>query len=517
MRQRAAACGSHLRPPRGRAIIWVLPETLPAPHPEDTAPALRRRRGLACPKCRALFEESATAPRACPHDGTQLVRAADLADAADDPMVGRTLDGRFTLLARIGSGSMGAVYRATQSPMGREVAVKILRSDRALDATVKARFLREARANSALVSAHTVTVFDFGESESGELFLAMELLDGESVGQRLAREKTLPLAAAIEVARHTLLSLGEAHAKGIVHRDLKPDNLFFAKVANAKGQSHEVVKVLDFGIAKMLGENVEMNAVETQAGTVFGTPRYMSPEQAQAKPLDGRTDLYSLGVILYHMLTGRPPFTDDDAIIVMARHIKSTPKPFAEVAPGSHLPDELERLVMRALSKDPAARPESAAVMLVELNTAAESSGAGNSGVRSSISPAPSIHPQRAATDESLANAAIGVPSKLTARVLFVAAAIIVGGLATAAYALWPARPVAPVGAPVAAPAAPTRPPEARLAPPPATEVIELSPAPSVAPALSARPLPAAPPPAAPKPSASVAPPTSGRYGNLEP
>ena len=338
---------------------------------------------MVCPKCHRRFEEGKGAPSHCPSDGSYLVRAQDLADASGDTMLGRTLAGRFTVVAKLGAGSMGTVYRARQIAVDREVAIKILRTDRAVDDAAKARFLREARANSALQSAHTVTVFDFGQSETGELYLAMELLEGESVGQRLQREKRLAPEAAIDVARQALRSLAEAHAKGIVHRDLKPDNLFFARVVNASGQPDEIVKVLDFGIAKMLGEGAgPLNAVETQAGTVFGTPRYMSPEQAQAKPLDARSDLYSLGVILYHMLAGRPPFTDDDAIIVMARHIKSNPKPFSDVCPEARVAPEIERTVFRAMGKDPAQRPNNADQMSQELLEALDRSRAVTSGVR---------------------------------------------------------------------------------------------------------------------------------------
>jgi serine/threonine-protein kinase len=334
-----------------------------------------------------------------------LVRPRDLVDIGDDPMVGRTLEGRYTILAKLGAGSMGTVYRAKQHAMGREVAIKILRGDRAVDDSAKARFMREARANSLLASPNTVTVFDFGQSSNGEFYLAMELLEGESLGQRLTRIGRMPAPLAVDACRQALRSLGEAHAKGIIHRDLKPDNLFFARVltsstespggnAGDSTQAHdEIVKVLDFGIAKMIdeGDQNPMSVVETQAGTVFGTPRYMSPEQAQGKPLDARSDLYSLAVMLYQMLTGRPPFTDNDAVVVMARHIKSTPKRPNEAVPEAMIPVELEDVVMRTLAKDPKDRPASAEIFAGELLAALEAQGAQTSGVRASITNAAGI------------------------------------------------------------------------------------------------------------------------------
>ncbi len=302
-----------------------------------------------------------------------MVTTSALAGADGDPFIGMVIAGRYAVLERLGAGSMGTVYRAHQEAMRRDVALKIVRSDRLVDPQAKGRFQQEAHATSLLTSVHTVTVFDFGEVRvegddpamvDGSLFLAMELLEGESLGDRLKRVKRVAPFDAVGIVRDALTSLAEAHDKGVIHRDLKPDNLVLMR--NAAGE--EMCKVLDFGIAKVLNQQGGVDALETQAGTVFGTPRYMSPEQAQGKQLDARSDLYSLGVILYHMLLGKPPYTDGDAVVVMAHHIKTVPKRPTVADPELALPQDLEDLLMRVLDKDPAQRPQSAQAFIAALD-----------------------------------------------------------------------------------------------------------------------------------------------------
>lgn len=309
-----------------------------------------------CPKCRTSYPARGRAT--CVNDGTRLLEMHEYDALLADPLIGQTVAGRFRVIERIGSGGMGTVYRAEQAGLGREVALKVLRKELVSDRETVARFHREAKAMSLLVHPNTVRVFDFGEdAREGHLFLAMELLEGELLTAWVEREGTPPIDEAVEVVRAILRSLAEAHQKGIIHRDLKPDNIFLARV---EGQTRPVVKVLDFGIAKAFRDDRKIDQLETQAGTVFGTPRYMSPEQAQGKTLDHRSDLYTVGVLLYQLLAGRPPFLDDDAVVVMAKHIRETPASPRSLAPDRPIPVSLERCLMRALAKSPSDRFESA-------------------------------------------------------------------------------------------------------------------------------------------------------------
>jgi serine/threonine-protein kinase len=322
-----------------------------------------------CPKCRNTVADEV---QTCPADGRRTVTREVLDAAGNDPLLGATLDERYTIVGRLGAGGMGTVYRAEQAPLAREVALKVLRRELGRDPDTVARFTREAKLLSQLKHPNTVTILDFGQSPEGLLYLAMELLEGEMLSSRMRDMGTLAVDDAVRVACGVLRSLDEAHARGIIHRDLKPDNIFLARV-HGRPDDDVIVKVVDFGIAKIRdGEHSPgLDPVATQEGTVFGTPRYMSPEQAQGKSLDGRSDLYAVGVLLFHMLTGQAPFTDDDAVIVMAHHIKTVPPRVREMAPGPNIPASLEALVARALDKSADERPQTAQLFLSELEALA--------------------------------------------------------------------------------------------------------------------------------------------------
>jgi serine/threonine-protein kinase len=245
---------------------------------------------------------------------------------------------------------MGTVYSAWQSGMERQVAVKLLRSDLAHDHDLQRRFLREARAAARLSHPNIVCVHLVGETEAGVPYLVMEYLQGETLDDLLEREESLAPRRAVAIARQIACALADAHAAGVVHRDLKPANIILTQ----RRASGELVKIVDFGIAKV-AHSALLNASTrlTRDGVVFGTPHYIAPEQAQGAELDGRADIYSLGCLLYRMLSGTLPF-DGAAVAVMLAHISRKPTHLLEVAPG--VDRRLAAIVMRCLAKDPAER-----------------------------------------------------------------------------------------------------------------------------------------------------------------
>jgi len=281
----------------------------------------------------------------CPKDGARLTKLK----AQPDALLGRVFDGRFEVRAALGQGGMGTVYRGWQITVDREIAIKVIHSKLASDRIAVKRFLREARLSSRLNQPNIVNVYDFGQTEDGILYIAMELLRGHTLGRELEAMRPMPIRRVLAIGQQLCDALDSAHNQGIVHRDLKPNNI----VILDDPPGRDLIKVLDFGLAKSLV--TDTSSLVTNTNAILGTPLYMPPEQIEGRPSDQRADLYSLGCILYQMLSGKPPFTGDTVNLVLAAHVGDPPEPL----PPS-VPVMLARLVTRMMEKDPAKRVASA-------------------------------------------------------------------------------------------------------------------------------------------------------------
>ena len=309
-----------------------------------------------CPKC---FKKYPLSVEKCADDGSYLV------SPMDKDLVGEVLDDRYTVQERIGKGGMGVVYKAEQHLIKRIVALKVLRREIVQDETAVKRFLNEARAIASLDSKHTVSLYDFGVTRDGLLYYTMELLKGRPLSRIIHDEAPLDHVRAAGLLLQACRSLEEAHEHNILHRDLKPENLF---VSAKKGK--EQLKVLDFGIAKLLGD-ASMDTV-TQAGMIVGTPQYLSPEQAKGNPLAPPSDLYSLGIVLYEMLAGKPPFLGDTPMKTLWAHIQDPVPPLRQMNPKVEVPRSIEAFLVKALEKEPSDRFQSAAAFADALRRAVE-------------------------------------------------------------------------------------------------------------------------------------------------
>jgi serine/threonine protein kinase len=280
-----------------------------------------------------------------------------MASGGEDSLFGRMIADRYLVEARLGRGGMGALYRAHDTTLDRRVAVKVLNPALVAEPTVAQRFDREALAISRLDHPNVVRVFDAGAMPDGGKFIVMQLLEGRELREVIAEGPLTP-ARAVDFAVQVLRALEHAHRRGLVHRDLKPENVFI--VVDDDGR--EIVKLVDFGIVKLLsGDDQKL----TRAGLVFGTPRYMSPEQVAGGKIDERTDLYAVGVVLFEMLTGAPPFDADQAGMLMRMHVLSDVPPLPE-----SVPSDVRAVVLRLLEKTPTDRFASAREVLDALAAA---------------------------------------------------------------------------------------------------------------------------------------------------
>jgi len=306
-----------------------------------------------CPQCGSEYE---TTDRFCPKDGSPL-----RPKSGDDPLVGRVIADRYLVLAPLGEGGMGRVYLGEHVKMNRQCAIKVMNPSLVNDTESLQRFAREASNAARILHPNVAAVFDYGEIDK-IVYLVMEYVDGESLSAILARDGALEPRRAIEIGRQIADGLQAAHELGIVHRDLKPDNVIVARTRSGK----EVPKVVDFGIAKALSE-APQDAL-TRSGLVIGTPEYMSPEQLLGDPVDARADIYSLGCIVYQMLTGTAAFAGDTREQMIRRRLHEAPPHVRDVDPN--LPGRLDTLIVHMLARSPDDRLASAAEVRDQLDPA---------------------------------------------------------------------------------------------------------------------------------------------------
>lgn len=299
------------------------------------------------------------------NDQTTIANREDAGDTPVelDELTGQLISGRYQVEECLGRGAMGEVYRATHTLMAKTVAIKVLRSQLEQRDDLVERFRREAQAAAHIDHPNICAASDFGQMDDGTFFLVIEYLEGHTLEDAIEARAPISAAQTIDIAVQVASGLSRAHELDVIHRDLKPENIML--VAREDGQ--DFVKILDFGVARVRLTEQHENAQLTQAGTVWGTPLYMAPEQAAGGEVDGRSDLYSLGVILYEMLCGRPPFKDSNPARVMAMHLTHQPRPPSEYAPEAKIPLALETLVLELLDKDPNSRPASASALIERL------------------------------------------------------------------------------------------------------------------------------------------------------
>ncbi|HEY9715712.1 MAG TPA: protein kinase, partial [Chroococcales cyanobacterium] len=366
-----------------------------------------------CPTCRGTFERVDR----CPDDGSEL-RGPE-----NDPLVGTPFADRYLIEALLGFGGMSVVYKAKHLLMNRAVAIKMLHADIKSDHLSLERFRLEAQAASSLSHHNIISVYDFGLAPTGEAFFVMDFLEGESLAEMLVRKGRLPWERAISIFKQICDGLSAAHRKSIIHRDLKPANVIIIKDAGV-----EIVKLVDFGIAKMLPASGKQQQQLTKTGEVFGSPIYMSPEQCMGKELDTRSDIYSLGCLMYEALAGEPPLLGETFLATLNKHVGEIPRPIAETAPDAKVPVEFEQIILKCMAKDPDNRFQTAEEIsdeLAVLSLSMTNTGAGRAAVSGAMG---TIAPTRSLTGPRKPAASPGsMVWKIVAAVCLVTSLVVLG------------------------------------------------------------------------------------------
>ncbi len=363
-----------------------------------TTPAAAPRPATATPR---PAPSASTPPPGAP-GGRPAPRPPGLAKKKEgDPYLGQVLNNRFKIESKLGEGGFGAVYKGIQQGTGRKVALKLLHPEMTRDENLVARFRREGLVLCNLRDPHTITTYDFDQTPDGTLYIAMELLEGKSLHQVFHSEAPIDWRRVLKIIAQMCSSLGEAHKQGIVHRDLKPENIYLEN----RGGDPEFVKILDFGIAKVMkGDNtVDPGAPQlTATGQTLGTLEYMSPEQLMGKQLDGRSDVYALGVLGYELLTGRLPFPDakGPAALITAQ-LKQTPKPASQSNPAGNIPPGVDRIIQKTLEKNKDHRFADVGALATAAQECIASGGSWGTDAAAPAQPAPSANRGRAALAET--------------------------------------------------------------------------------------------------------------------
>jgi serine/threonine-protein kinase len=307
-----------------------------------------------CPVCNRSYGDDIGF---CGVDGTAL-QTVTQDDPSGDPLIGRTIKGRYQIVKKLGEGGMGKVYLAEQVNIGRKVALKVLQVAYANADEYVARFRREAKLAASLNHPNIVTIYDFDQSEDGSLFLAMEYIEGRSLSEVIRGDAPLGINRVVRLGVQIAEGLGAAHRAGVIHRDIKPDNVMVFG-----GGGEEQIKLMDFGIARLRDASATTHL--TQTGMIMGTPSYMAPEQAEGKEITASTDLYAWGIVFYEMLSGRVPFTASTPAAVLIKHLQETPQPLRELR--QEIPEALQRIVNQALEKKPERRQGDMSVIIAGL------------------------------------------------------------------------------------------------------------------------------------------------------